>query len=288
MGIRQASSASCCLAPAQERALWVRGPIPPPTLLASLLGQAGLGLIVLCDGLARRGQKQQPTGLGARKVPWARVPRNVVSPRVPPSRPILSYQELAALGASRLLARASGHPARPGVGRPSSVSLGAMLCGRQEEGRARGMTRSPQLRSLRASGVPGSPTPAAVGGGGAPSADPGPGSAVRDGGRQGTCQPHAGHPRRGPARLRSSALSGWWNGAEPASRCPCGLCQFQWVMSCPGGGEGSLRSSCLLVLAPKPGLGRPARWRQGGIASAQEGRQGRPGLAPGHRYGGAL
>lgn len=126
------------------------------------------------------------------------------------------------------------------------------------------------------------------GGGGAPSADPGPGSAVRDGGRQGTCQPHAGHPRRGRARLRSSALSGWWNGAEPASRCPCGLCQFQWVMSCPGGGEGSLRSSCLLVLAPKPGLGRPARWRQGGIASAQEGRQGRPGLAPGHRYGGAL
>lgn len=131
-----------------------------------------------------------------------------------PPHPTRSWQPL---GAAQLLARASGHPARPGVGRSilgvwsrTSVSLRAMLCGRQEEERARGVARSPRLRSLRASGLPGSPTQAAVGSSVALSADPWPGARMcllrGDSGRQGTCQPHIGHTRsRVPALSPASA-----------------------------------------------------------------------------------
>lgn len=171
LGIRQASSTSRC-PPRAGKSPAGPGPRPHPTLLASPLSRAGLGLIVLCDGLAHGGQRQQPTGLGAGKVPWGLCSQEVWSapgchPAGPP-RPTKSWQPLGA--AAQLLARASGHPARPGVGRSvlgvwsrRSVGLSAMRCGRQEEERARGVARSPRLRPLRARGIPGTPTQASVG-----------------------------------------------------------------------------------------------------------------------------
>lgn len=64
-------------------------------------------------------------------------------------------------------------------------------------------------------------------------------------------------------------------------RCPCGLCPFQWVMSCPGGGEAPQK-----LLPPGPGTqawpGAPSQMEAGRYCISPGGEvEAQPGLATG-------
>lgn len=241
-------------------------------------------------GWSTKTQNNRPWGWEQGGCPGACVPRSVVSPRSRP-RSTKSWQPL---GTAQLLVQVSGHPARPGVSESVLCVLTVishepyyLVCGRQEEQLCPG-------HSLRHR-VPGkTPTRSFWRRGGAPSSNSRPRTQMCSAGTvaghvPATCSLRA---RCLPCVLPVPRVPGslvFAGGMEPSPerRCPCGLCQFQWVMSCPGGGGGPPQK----LLLPGPGTqawpGAPSQMETGRYCISPGGRwKAQPG--PGHRYGEAV